>query len=228
MVWLFALRQHVGSIYVPGDKTASPATYVTKWQKRLCMSYILHACSLCTATGLSARYWWSLFTCFSPPKQAGGDDQRARCCHDGCKARAGVHGGPREDTQSKWVNKSMYQEPVSFELFDCYFTSCLLLLLSSQRQHKQQSGAVVVLRGSGSRGNDSWTDLLPEEIFWSTASGVVRLHDPSVSSTVFSNTKTVIYTLEMRLAVLSKAYIWLDLRCFVLLLPVWFPSEKYN
>lgn len=22
----------------------------------------------------------------------------------------------------------MYQEPVSFELFDCYFTSCLLLL----------------------------------------------------------------------------------------------------
>lgn len=129
MVWLFALRQHVGSIYVPGDKTASPATYVTKWQKRLCMSYILHACSLCTATGLSARYWWSLFTCFSPPKQAGGDDQRARCCHDGCKARAGVHGGPREDTQSKWVNKSMYQEPVSFELFDCYFTSCLLLLL---------------------------------------------------------------------------------------------------
>lgn len=37
--------------------------------------------------------------------------------------------------------------------------------LSSQRQHKQQSGAVVVLRSSGSGGNDTWTDLLPEEIF---------------------------------------------------------------
>lgn len=68
---------------------------------------------------------------------------------------------------------------------------------SSQRQHKQQSGAVVVLRSSGSGGDDTRTDLLPEEIFWSTASGVVRfLNDPCESSTVFSDTKTVIYTLE--------------------------------
>lgn len=93
---------------------------------------------------------------------------------------------------------------------------------SSQRQHKQQSGALVVLWSSGSGGNDTRTDLLPEEIFWSTASSVVPLNGPSVSSTVFSNTKTVIYTLETRLAVLSKAYIWLDLRYFVFLLPVWF------
>lgn len=93
---------------------------------------------------------------------------------------------------------------------------------SSQRQHKQQSGALVVLWSSGSGGNDSWTNLLPEEIFWSTASSVVRLNCPSVSSTVFSNNKTVIYTLEMRLAVLSKAYLWLDLRYFVFPLPIWF------
>lgn len=46
---------------------------------------------------------------------------------------------------------------------------------------------MVVLRSSGSRGNDTRTDLLPEEIFRSTASGVTRDYiDPSVSSTVFS------------------------------------------
>lgn len=76
----------------------------------------------------------------------------------------------------------------------------------SQRQHKQQSGALVVLRSPGFGSNDSWTDLLPEEIFRSTASCVVPLTDPSLSSTVFSNTKTVINTLDVRLAVLTNAY----------------------
>lgn len=64
---------------------------------------------------------------------------------------------------------------------------------------------MVVLRSSRSGGNDTRTDLLPEEIFRSTASGLVRLNDPSVSFTDFSNTMTVIYTLEMRPADLSKA-----------------------
>lgn len=76
----------------------------------------------------------------------------------------------------------------------------------SQRQHEQQSGALVVLRSPGSGCNDSRTDLLPEEIFRSTASCVVPLNGPSLSSTVFSNTKTVINTLDTRLAVLGKAH----------------------
>lgn len=53
---------------------------------------------------------------------------------------------------------------------ECMFT---LSFCSSQRQHKQQSGALVVLWSPGSGGNDTRTDLLPEEIFWSTASRVV-------------------------------------------------------
>ena len=91
---------------------------------------------------------------------------------------------------------------------------------SSQRQHKQQSGAVVVLRGSGSGGDDARTDLLSEEIFRSAASGVVRWSDLSVSSTVSSNTKTVIYTLEMRLAVKPTNERISDV--FVVLLPICF------
>lgn len=95
---------------------------------------------------------------------------------------------------------------------------------SSQRQHEQQSGAVVLLRGSGSGGHDTWTDLLPEEIFRSTTSGVVRFSDPlpppSVSSTVLPpNAETVLYTLETRLAVSSTAYTRSDLRLFC---SVWF------
>lgn len=88
--------------------------------------------------------------------------------------------------------------------------SVILIIFSlsslSQRQHEQQSGALVVLRSPGSGCNDSWTDLLPEEIFRSTASCVMPLNGPSLSSTVFSNTKTVINTLDVRLAVLSNAY----------------------
>lgn len=94
---------------------------------------------------------------------------------------------------------------------------------SSQWQHKQQSGALVILWSSCSGGDDTWTDLLPEEIFWSTASSVVWWYSPSVSSTVFSNTETVIYTLETRLAVLKAhtigSLIFLFSCCLV-------PSEK--
>lgn len=104
------------------------------------------------------------------------------------------------------VIKSINQNPVApLVISRTVSSSC-----SSQWQHKQQSGALVVLWGSRSGGNDTRTDLLPEEIFWSTASSLVSFNGPSLSSTVFSSTKTVIYTLEMRLAVLSKIYIWLD------------------
>lgn len=88
----------------------------------------------------------------------------------------------------------------------CNFNHRLSLSSLSQRQHEQQSGALVVLRSPGSGCNDSRTDLLPEEIFRSTASCVVPLNGPSLSSTVFCNTKTVINTLDTRLAVLGKAH----------------------
>lgn len=90
--------------------------------------------------------------------------------------------------------------------YPCNFNHRLSLSSLSQRQHEQQSGALVVLRSPGSGCNDSRTDLLPEEIFRSTASCVVPLNGPSLSSTVFSNTKTVINTLDTRLAVLGKAH----------------------
>lgn len=101
-------------------------------------------------------------------------------------------------SESRANMKNMYKEPVCrFEIVwvEIKNTVSLSLFLSSQRQHKQQSGAVVILWSSGSGGNDTWTDLLPEEIFWSTTSSLVRLNDPSVSSTDFSPTPRQLFTL---------------------------------
>lgn len=72
------------------------------------------------------------------------------------------------------VIKSINQNPVApLVISHTVSSSC-----SSQWQHKQQSGALVVLWGSRSGGNDTRTDLLPEEIFWSTASSLVSFNDP--------------------------------------------------
>lgn len=159
---------------------------------------------------------------FSSPKQIGGDDQWIGCCHDGRKAWAGVHGGSGEDTQSKWVHK---EEGLNWCLCFMYVHNALSFC-SSQWQHKQQSGALVVLWSSGSGGNDTRTDLLPEEIFWSTASSVVWFKkSPSVSSTVFSNAETRIYTLEMTQFWVNP-HIWLDRRYFCFPVTVGFLLKK--
>ena len=65
----------------------------------------------------------------------------------------------------------------TFMKLDFFFFFFFFFFLS-QRQHKQQSGAVVVLRSSGPCRHDAWTDLLPEEVLRSAASGVTCKNVP--------------------------------------------------
>ncbi|KAJ8245051.1 hypothetical protein GJAV_G00276210 [Gymnothorax javanicus] len=97
-VFLIWMRERVG---VQMFRYVCMCVYVCA---RAHASALPHSCSYC-----------ALPLILSPPEQAGGDDQRAGGCHDGGKARAGVHGGSGEDTQS------------------------------DQRQHKQQGGTLVIL-----------------------------------------------------------------------------------
>lgn len=96
-----------------------------------CVAYLMHVFLGLGETAVYCRVIFLCFIlCFSPPKQAGGDDQWAGCCHDSCKARAGVHGGSREDTQSKYVQGQKMLEPkLSWCFYSCSFTDCLFCLL---------------------------------------------------------------------------------------------------
>lgn len=121
---------------------------------------------------------------------------------------------------------------MSLQLFEWKFllnNPCSSSVFSSQRQHKQQSGAVVVLWSSGSGGDDARTDLLPEEIFRSTASGLVRWNDPRCPPLIAPHIKTVIYTLENKtgrfewsLHVIRSKMFCSPVTCLVPYLEIWF------
>lgn len=124
-----------------------------------------------------------------------------------------------EPTSSLWLDLSVISHTVSS-------------FHSSQWQHEQQSGALVVLWSSGSSGNDTRTDLLPEEIFRSTASSVVSFNEPLCFLHCFCfNTRQLFtrWNWDWQFWV-KPTYDWIsDLFFFVLfvcsfvfLLPVWF------
>lgn len=223
MVWLFAQQELITSADVFGDEMHH-LWHVSRLQKHnACTAYIVHA--FCVSWGCTKyKLWliWYSYVCFysSSPEQIGGDDQWIGCCNDSCKAWAGVHGGSREDTQSKWVHKETEMICV---LNVCSHTSSFC---SSQRQHKQQSGALVVLWSSGSGGNDTRTDLLPEEIFWSTASSVMWFKKSfCVLHCFLQHRDTYLYAGNETQLWVKPTFDWIaDIVVFLLL--VWFLLKK--
>lgn len=193
-----------------------------------CTAYLVHAL-LAHGDAKKYRLWTDLIVMFfvvcfffSSPKQIGGDDQWIGCCHDGRKAWAGVHGGSGEDTQSKWVHK---EKGLNWCLL--HVCSRALSFCSSQWQHKQQSGALVVLWSSGSGGNDTRTDLLPEEIFWSTASSVVWLNKKvPLCPPLFSPTPRHVFIRWKWDSILSKPPHLIGSRIFLFSCYRWVPFKK--
>lgn len=112
-------------------------------------------------------------------------------------------------------------------MFVFHVCSRALSFCSSQWQHKQQSGALVVLWSSGSGGNDTRTDLLPEEIFWSTASSVVWLKKKvPLCPPLFSPTPRHVFIRWKWDSILSKPPHLIGSRIFLFSCYRWVPFKK--
>lgn len=135
-------------------------------------------------------------------------------------------------SRSTWRFGRGYTEQVSSSregaelVFVFHVCSHALSFCSSQWQHKQQSGALVVLWSSGSGGNDTRTDLLPEEIFWSTTSSVVRLKNVPLCPPLFSPTPRHVFIRWKWDSILSEPPHLIGSRIFLFSCYRWVPFKK--
>lgn len=137
-------------------------------------------------------------------------------------------------SRSTWRFERGYTEQVSMEeetgrIFVLDVCSHFLSFCSSQWQHKQPSGALVLLRSSGSGGNDTRTDLLPEEIFWSTASSLVWFQKSScVLHCFLQHQDTYLYAGNETQFWVKPTFDWTPDIVVLLLLVLFFLGKKWH